>query len=135
MHVWKVARYTCSSPLYFGEYDNYIDTGVLCKNLCNIGLERINSYHLGLEQDTADPISVVVSLGDGRLQAQQLGTASQLSTYYLGNITKVTNPMAKELLGLFQNMVALYTSAAVSNYMCITSLLRCTDIQLMFAEL
>ena len=139
MHVWKVARYTCSSPLYFGEYDNYIDTGVLCKNLCNVGLEKINSFYMDFQQSSTDPISVVVSLGDGRLPPQQLGTASQLSTYYLRNTTKVTNPMAmaKELLGLFQNTVALYTSAAVSNYMCITALvlLRCTDIQLIFAEL
>ena len=113
MHVWKVARYTCSSPLYFGEYDNYIDTSVLCKNLCGVALEKINSFYAGFQNDSLDPISVVVSLGDGILPAQQLGVAGPLSTYYLGSNPKLRN--AKELLSVFQNLVTLYTSAAVSN--------------------
>lgn len=115
MHVWKVARYTCSSPLYFGEYDNYIDTSVLCKNLCGVALEKINSFYVGFQNDSLDPVSMVVSLGDGILPAQQLGVAGPLSTYYLSSNPKLRN--AKELLSVFQNLVTLYTSAAVSNDM------------------
>ena len=115
MHVWKVARYTCSSPLYFGEYDNYIDTSVVCKNLCGIGLEKINSYYKSIQPDTytPDPISMVVSLGDGILPAQQLGIADSAASYYLSSPSRLNNP--KELLRVFQNVVALYSSAAVSN--------------------
>ena len=112
MHVWKVARYTCSSPLYFGEYDNYIDTSVLCKNLCGVAFEKINSFYAAYQNDFLDPVSVVVSLGDGILSPQQLGVTSPLSTYYLGSNPKLRN--AKELLSVFQNLVTLYTSAAVS---------------------
>ena len=112
--MWKVARYTCSSPLYFGEYDNYVDTSVVCKNLCGIGLEKINLYYSGLQQTTPDPISVVVSLGDGILSPQQLGTADSTAAYYLSlsGQARLNNP--KELLRVFQNVVALYSSAAVS---------------------
>lgn len=109
VHVWKVARYTCSSPLYFGEHDNYIDTGVVCKNLCGVGLEKINSYYEKFGQNIIDPISMVVSLGDGHLPAQQLGSTGRLSTLFLRS-----NPNTKGLLPVFQNLVALYTSAAVS---------------------
>ena len=111
--MYRVARYTCSSPLYFGEYDNYIDTGVLCKNLCGVGLKKINSYYEHLQQVVLDPIALVVSLGDGIPPAQPLSVTGQLSTYYLGN-PKLDGRAAKDLLSVFQNMVALYNSAAVS---------------------
>ena len=110
--MWKVARYTCSSPLYFGEYDNYIDTGVLCKNMCGLAIDKIKSFYEGIQKDNPDPISMVVSLGDGRLPAQPLGPARPLSTYYLGSNPRLGN--GKDLLSVFQNIVALYTSAAVS---------------------
>ena len=113
MHVWKVARYTCSSPLYFGEYDNYIDTSVLCKNLCGVALEKINSFHAQYQDYIIDPVSIVVSLGDGRLPPQPLGVTSPLSTYYLGSNPNLRN--AKDLLSAFQNLVTLYTNAAVSD--------------------
>ena len=115
VHVWKVARYTCSSPLYFGEYDNFVDTSVVCKNLCGVGMEKINSYYNSLQQPTPDPISMVVSLGDGILPAQQLGIADSTATYYLSlsGQARLNNP--KELLRAFQNIVALYSSAAVSD--------------------
>ena len=121
MHVWKVARYTCSSPLYFGEYDSYVDTSVVCKNLCGIGLEKISLYYNSLQQPIADPISLVVSLGDGTLRPQQLGIADSTAAYYLslGGQGRLNNP--KELLRAFQDVVALYSSAAVSElqFMCI----------------
>ena len=112
-----MARYTCSSPLYFGEYDNHVDTSVVCKNLCELGLEKISSYYNSFQQNALDPISLVVSLGDGVLAAQQLGTADSTASYYLGlsGQTRVSNP--KDLLQTFQNVVALYSSAAVSDYL------------------
>ena len=113
MHVWKVARYTCSSPLYFGEYDNYIDTGVLCKNMCGLAIDRIKSFYEGIQRDNPNPISMVVSLGDGMFPAQPLGAVTQLSTYYLGSNPNLRS--AQQLLSIFKNIVALYTSAAVSD--------------------
>ena len=112
MHVWKVARYTCSSPFYFGECDNYVDTSVMCKNLCGIGLEKILTYYEGFQQNSPDPVTMVVSLGDGILPAQQLGFADSSAAYYLSGQPKV-NP--RQLLELFQNVVALYSNAAVSS--------------------
>ena len=112
VHVWKVARYTCSSPLYFGEYDYYVDTSVLCKNMCGLAIDRIKSFYDGIQRDTPNPISAVVSLGDGMFPAQPLGTVTPLSTYYLGSNPNLRN--TQQLLSIFKNIVALYTSAAVS---------------------
>lgn len=112
VHVWKVARYTCSSPFYFGECDHYVDTSVLCKNLCGIGLEKISSYYKGFQQDTADPITMVVSLGDGIMHPQQLGFADSSAAAYLSGQPRVNTG---QLLELFRNVVALYSNAAVSN--------------------
>jgi hypothetical protein len=83
-------------------------------------MEKINSYYSSLQQPTPDPISLVVSLGDGILQPQQLGVADSTAAYYLslsGQQTRVSNP--KELLQAFQNVVALYSSAAVSDLVCV----------------
>ena len=113
MHVWKVARYTCSSPLYFGEYDNYIDTSVLCKNLCGLGLEKISEYYRAFEANVVDPISTVVSLGDGILPAQPLAVADSAAAYYLSTSGQ-SRLNAKEIQKVFQSVVALYSSAAVS---------------------
>ena len=61
-HVWKVACYTCATRDYFGEVDNFIDGGAICRNLSDSALTFIE------EQRTITkypPVTGVVSIGDG----------------------------------------------------------------------
>lgn len=110
VHVWKVARYTCSSPLYFGEYDNYIDMGPLCKNPCDIGLTKIRMYYQDKQLESS--ISAVVSLGDGRL-SQPFDSICPLKINSVADVEAIQS--------WFHNVVALYHCAAVSviNYVCV----------------
>ncbi len=73
MHVWKVARYTCSSPLYIGECDEYVDGGVISKNPSIFAFPVIKERCVGL--------SGVVSIGDGRMKGMALAKLDK-SNYY-----------------------------------------------------
>ena len=62
--VWKVARYTSASPIFFGEFENYVDGGVLANNPCDSGMTAIqNFYRL---QGEKLRIALVVSVGESR---------------------------------------------------------------------
>ena len=69
--VWKVGRYTSASPIFFGEFENYVDGGVLANNPCDCGLTAIqNFYRLQGERLL---ISMVVSIGTGQYPPEVLG--------------------------------------------------------------
>ncbi len=61
--VWKVARYTSAAPMFFNEYDNYVDGGVICNNPTDYGLTAIQNYCRLTDNNI--PIAVVVSIGTG----------------------------------------------------------------------
>ena len=61
--VWKVARYTSAAPMYFTEFENYVDGGVLANNPCDEGLIRIQGHFRQLGVRTF--VSCVVSVGCG----------------------------------------------------------------------
>ena len=61
--VWKVARYTSANFMYFTEFEDYIDGGILANNPAEEGLTAIqNHYH---ERGEKLPISLLVSVGSG----------------------------------------------------------------------
>jgi calcium-independent phospholipase A2 len=69
--VWKVGRYTSASPIFFGEFENYVDGGVLANNPCDCGLTAIqNFYRLQGERLL---ISMVISIGTGQYPPEELG--------------------------------------------------------------
>ena len=68
VHVWKVARYTCSSPLYIGESDDYIDGGAVYKNPSIFAFSTIREQYRLQSVD----VSGVVSIGDGRMPGMPL---------------------------------------------------------------
>lgn len=43
--VWKVARYTSAAPMFFTEFEDYVDGGVLANNPCSYGLSAIQNFH------------------------------------------------------------------------------------------
>ena len=61
--MWKVARYTSAAPMYFTEFENYVDGGVLANNPCDEGLIKVRSHYRHLGARTA--VSCVVSIGCG----------------------------------------------------------------------
>ena len=42
--VWKVARYTTAAPMFFTEFENYVDGGVLANNPSESGFSAIQNY-------------------------------------------------------------------------------------------
>ncbi len=69
--IWKVARYTSAAPMFFSEFENYVDGGVLANNPSDAGLTRIQRYYRECSQKL--PIACVVSLGSGMYPAVELG--------------------------------------------------------------
>lgn len=43
--VWKVARYTTAAPMFFTEFEDYVDGGVLANNPCSYGFSAIQNFH------------------------------------------------------------------------------------------
>ena len=43
--VWKVARYTSAAPMFFTEFEDYVDGGVLANNPCSYGLSAIQNFY------------------------------------------------------------------------------------------
>ena len=63
--VWKVARYTSASPIFFGEFENYVDGGLLANNPCLSGFTEIQGYYRLQGQKLR--IALVVSVGQYHL--------------------------------------------------------------------
>ena len=76
MPVWKVARYTSGGPIYFNPLDDYVDGGVLANNPSAGGLTQIQEYYFSKKQKL--PISLIVSVGSGRLPENELGNVDAI---------------------------------------------------------
>jgi predicted acylesterase/phospholipase RssA len=80
--VWKVGRYTSASPIFFGEFENYVDGGVLANNPCDCGLTAIqNFYRLQGERLL---ISMVISIGTGQYPPEELGKVDAQEFLFFG---------------------------------------------------
>ena len=108
--VWKVARYTSASPLFFGEFENYVDGGVLANNPCDCGLTAIQNFYR-LQGDQLR-ISIVVSIGTGVYPAQELGQIDAQEFLFFGmhwfHLSKLKEK-ARNLITLLANAVSIYT--------------------------
>ena len=67
-YVWKVARYTSAAPIYFTEFEDYVDGGVLAQNPSVLGLTAIQKHFNESGQQL--PISLVVSIGTGKVSEE-----------------------------------------------------------------
>ena len=105
--MWKVARYTSASPIFFGEYENYVDGGVLANNPCDCGLTAIqNFYRLQGERLV---ISIVVSVGTGEYPSEELGKVDAQEFLFFGKhwfqLSKLRD-RATNLISLLTNAVS-----------------------------
>ena len=80
--MWKVARYTSAAPMYFTEFENYVDGGVLANNPCDVGLTAIQNYRR--TSGVFRPITLVVSIGSGLCSGMQLGSTNVQEYFLLG---------------------------------------------------
>lgn len=76
--MWKVARFTSAAPVLFGEFDDYVDGGVLANNPSESGLSKIQDFHRRRGEKL--PISLVVSIGSGKYPIKKLGSVDFLFT-------------------------------------------------------
>ena len=67
-YVWEVARYTSAAPIYFTEFKDYVDGGILAQNPSAVGLTAIQKHFNESEQEL--PISLVVSIGTGKVSEE-----------------------------------------------------------------
>eukprot|EP00731_Ephydatia_muelleri_P031640 Em0023g147a len=105
--VWKVARCTSAGPLFFKEFDNYVDGGVLANNPCNQGLAKIQKFHHDLHKKL--PIALVVSVGTGIYPPDTLGRVDAQEFLFFGrhwlDFTEHVKARAGNLISLLSNAV------------------------------
>ena len=58
--------------MFFSEFENYVDGGVLANNPSEVGLTEIQDFHL--QRGEKLPISLVVSVGTGVYPVEKLGS-------------------------------------------------------------
>ena len=107
--MWKVARYTSASPIFFGEFENYVDGGVLANNPCDCGLTTIqNFYRLQGERLL---ISIVVSVGTGVYPSEKLGKVDVQEYLFFGKHwfhLSTLKERTTNLITLLANAVRMY---------------------------
>ena len=107
--VWKVARYTSASPIFFGEFENYVDGGILANNPCDCGLTAIQNFYRMQGQKLR--VALVVSVGTGVYPAEKLGRVDAQEFLFFGKhwfkLSKLRN-RATNLVSLLSNAVSQY---------------------------
>ena len=106
--MWKVARRASASPIFFGEFENYVDGGMLANNPCDCGLTAIqNFYQLQGERLL---ISIVVSIGTGEYPSEKLGKVDVQEYLFFGkhwfHLSTLKRKMTS-LITLFANAVRM----------------------------
>lgn len=104
-----MARYTSGGPIYFSALDDYVDGGVLANNPSASGLTKIQDYYSHKKQRL--PISIVVSVGGGKLPENELGSVDAHEFLYLGkhwlDFKEHISGRAKNLTMLLGNAVSI----------------------------
>ena len=110
--VWKVARYTSAGPLFFSEFENYVDGGVLANNPSDYALSAIQNYYMEKRRETL-PIALLVSVGTGVYPEEQLGKIDAQEFLHFGkhwfNLVDTVTQRAQNLLVLLQGAVGART--------------------------
>lgn len=69
--VWEVARMASAAPMYFTDYNGYIDGGIQANNPCEQGLNEISEYY-ERNHMTLPHFPIMVSIGTGIFPSQEL---------------------------------------------------------------
>jgi len=68
--------------MFFSEFENYVDGGVLANNPSEVGITEIQNFHWQKGQKL--PISLVVSVGTGVYPVEKLGSIDARQVLYMG---------------------------------------------------
>lgn len=110
--VWKVARYTSAAPMFFNEYENYVDGGVICNNPTDYGLTAIQNYCRLTGNNI--PIAVVVSIGTGVYPAEKIGIVDAQEALFFGKQWLKPGKLIKQT----QNLLSLLSTAVSIKCLC-----------------
>ena len=91
--------------MFFTEFENYVDGGVICNNPTDYGLTAIQNYCR--LQGYKLPIAVVVSIGTGIYPAEKIGLVDAQDALYFGK--KWLKPT--KLIKQTQNLISLLSNA------------------------
>ena len=107
-----MARYTSAGPLYFTEFENYVDGGVLANNPCEYGLTAIQNFYR--QKGEKLEIALVVSVGSGVYPAEALGKIDAQEFLFFG---KHWFSMKDSLKQRAKNLVTLLlTAVSIGDY-------------------
>ena len=102
--------------MFFKEFENYVDGGVLANNPCDYGLTAIQNYHR--ERGLDLPISLVVSVGTGIYPAEELGRVDAHEFLFFGkhwfSFTDTLKRRAQSLISLLSNAVSSKSSCFIA---------------------
>ena len=95
-------------PIYFSALDDYVDGGILANNPSASGLTKIQDFYRSRSQRL--PISVIVSVGSGKLPDDELGSVDAHEFLYFGkhwfDFKEHLSSRAKNLTTLLGNAVS-----------------------------
>ena len=96
--------------MFFSEYENYVDGGVICNNPTDYGLTAIQNYCRLTGNNI--PIAVVVSIGTGSYPPEKIGSVDAQDALFFGK--QWLNP--GKLLKQTQNLLSLLSTAVSVQY-------------------
>lgn len=115
-----MARYTSAAPLFFTEFEDYVDGGVLANNPCESGLTAIQNFYR--QKGTKLDIALVVSVGTGIFPPEELGTTNAQEFLFFG---KHWFKSGDNLRKRAKNLITLLTTAVSASVCLYTFVRRC----------
>ena len=79
---------TSAAPMYFTDYQGYIDGGIKANNPCELGMSKIREYYESKNM-TLPHFPIMVSVGTGVFPSQKLNNLSVTFTTGFDSITTV----------------------------------------------
>lgn len=98
--------------MFFSEFENYVDGGVLANNPSEVGITEIQNFHWQKGQKL--PISLVVSVGTGVYPVEKLGSVDARQAFYMG---KHWFKIKENFFNMLGNLVQLLSNAV--SYDCV----------------
>lgn len=92
--------------MFFTEFEDYVDGGVLANNPCEYGLTAIQNFHREVHVDL--PIAMVVSIGTGVYPSEEIGRIDAQEFLFFG---KHWFNFSDNLKSRTQNLLSLLTNA------------------------
>ena len=101
--------------MFFTEFENYVDGGVLANNPCDFGLTEIQNFYRAQKKKLK--IALVVSVGSGVFPAEELGKVDAQEFFFGKHWFNFKDTIKSRA----QNLLALLTTAVSPGLLCCSS--------------